>query len=65
MAQWMAIKAEERKLQGKQGTIFQFKNRLLTEDRVKKLAKDSKRISNAVAGIFISFEISVFYLTEH
>ena len=35
MAQWMAMKAEETKLQGKQGTIFQFKNQLLTEDRVK------------------------------
>ena len=51
MAKWMAMKSEERKLQGKPGTVFQFKNQFLTEERVKKLAKDFKNVSNAVTGI--------------
>lgn len=55
MAKWMAMKSEERKLQGKRGTIFQFKNQFLTEERVRKLAKDLKNVSNAVTGIAIPF----------
>jgi hypothetical protein len=51
MAQWMARKAETRKLQGKPNTAFEFKNQFLTEERVKRLARDSK---GTVIGTVIS-----------
>ncbi|EPE32588.1 P-loop containing nucleoside triphosphate hydrolase [Glarea lozoyensis ATCC 20868] len=60
MAKWMAMKAEERKRLGKHATTFQFKNQILTEDRVKRLVRDTKTDSHIATNCSTPDEVKYF-----